>query len=141
LRLPIGRGERILVPFSDSATFDDDTEFSQGAISVEMASAAAIGATSVNLYLTNGAASLVGVYFSYNHALYETGPYTALSGPNWTVPIFPAIRAPIPAGAELEFDRPDCMMHLATDEEMSDIDWSLSPVSFVSMNFIEATDF
>jgi hypothetical protein len=135
---------QILVPFSDETTFDDGTEFSQqGGISVQMYADAPIGATSVLLQLFAGEANLVGVPFSYNHALYETGPYTALypTAKIWAVPIFPAIRAPIPAGAALEFHQPDCLMHLATDEEMSDSDWSVSPVSFVSLNFIEATDY
>lgn len=141
---PIVDGVRVvrqLVPFSDLTTFEDTGKFLNHAISVEMYAPAAIGATSVLLQVLAGENALVGVPFSYNHALYETGPYTAVVGNVWTVPIFPAIRAPIPAGAVLEFRDPDCLMHLATDAEMTDIDWSVSPVSFVSLNFIEATDY
>ncbi len=69
---------------SDDSPFDDDTPYTQGAISVVTDGVTAVGATSIRLRIINADANLVGVRFSYNHALYETGPVTskaAIFGP------------------------------------------------------------
>jgi hypothetical protein len=128
------------VPHSDDSPFDDETEYSSPNIVVEMVDAVSIGDTSVTLRLINGAEDLVGVRFSYNHALYETGPLTEVDGDEWTVPIFPAARTAIPASAPLDFDNPTCMCHLAADNAM-DVSLGLASIDNVSVSFVEAVDY
>ncbi|RWC47954.1 MAG: hypothetical protein EOS55_13900 [Mesorhizobium sp.] len=140
---PYVSGERepsVLTPHDDDTPFDDDTLYEQGAILITMASAVAIGATVVQLRIVEAAPNLVGIRFSYQHALYETGPALNIVGDVWTVPVFPMIRAPIPAGAELECDMPTCLVHLADDNAM-DLEFNVEELSRASVSFIEAVDY
>jgi hypothetical protein len=126
---------------SDDSPFDDETPYVQGAISVVTDGVTAVGATSIRLRIINADANLVGVRFSYNHALYETGPVTEVDGDIWTVPISPSVRELIPAGADLEFDQPTCLCHLAEDRGM-DIDQNaVGKFSLPSVSFVEAVDY
>jgi hypothetical protein len=129
-----------LVSFDDDTLFDDDTPYEQGAISVVTDGVTPIGATSIRLRIINAASNLVGVRFSYNHALYETGPVTEIDGDIWTVPISPTVRELIPAGADLEFDMPTCLCRLEDDRGM---DGGVNNIEFEqrSLTFVEATDF
>lgn len=128
------------VPHSDETTFSDDSDYQQRTIDIRMFTTAAIGATYVFLQIYSAAPDLAGVRFSYQHALYETGPFIAVGGSIWQVPISPAIRAAIPAGAHLEFEEPDCLMHLASDDAM-DIDHPMGLPSNPTIQFVEATDY
>ncbi|MDX0275754.1 hypothetical protein GOC21_17690 [Sinorhizobium meliloti] len=128
------------VPHSDQTPFSDGTLYSQGSIAVRCAATAEIGATSVSLKILSAEADLSGVRFSYNHALYETGPAISVSGQTWTVPVFPAVRATIPAGADLEFNLPTCLVRLADDRGM-DVSMNPSRISEHSVSFVEATDY
>lgn len=131
----------LLTTHSDGATFSDGSKYVQGRIHIELGGVAAeIGDTSVRLSIVHGAADLAGVRFSYNHALYETGQPTSVSGSVWTVPVFPAIRSEIPAGARLEFDEPTCLVRLANDRGM-DIDFNIDRFSHASVDFVEADDY
>jgi hypothetical protein len=130
----------VLTPHSDGTTFSDSTFYSQGSISVRCSDIAAIGATTIKLDALSAESDLSGVRFSYNHALYETGPAIEIAGTTWTVPIFPAIRATIPAGADLEFNLPTCLVHLADDRGM-DVSMNPSVISEHSVAFVEATDY
>ena len=126
---------------SDDSLFDDDTPYTQGAISVVTDGVTPVGATSIRLRIINAAQDLVGVRFSYNHALYETGPVTSIDGDIWAVPISPSVRELIPAGADLEFDQPTCLCHLAEDRGM-DIDQNaITKFSQPSVSFVEAVDY
>lgn len=136
-------GERLFplsVTHSDGSTHSDGAGYRQGRVSVQMADAVAIGATSCRLQVIDAAADLVGVRFSYEGALYETGPATLISGDYWTVSLFPAARAPIPAGAALEFDLPRCICRLADDRGM-DHGLSASQIDGHSVAFVEAADY
>ncbi len=128
------------VSFDDATTFDDGTLYEQPAITVVAHSLTPIGATIISLRAVDVAADLSGVRFSFNHALYETGPAIDVTDDVWTVPVFPSIRQLIPAGAELEFDNPSCLCHLADDRGM---DGGLDMVGFErrSVSFVEATDY
>lgn len=140
---PYVSGEReplILTPHDDDTLFDDDTPYEQGAITLQMAEAVAISATVVKLRIVNAAPDLVGIRFSYQHALYETGPAISVVGNVWTVPVVPAIRAAIPAGAELECDMPTCLVHLADDNAM-DIDFNAMEYTQANVSFVEAVDY
>lgn len=125
---------------SDGATFSDGSRYAQQAIVVETVDAVAIGATSTRLRLLRGIESLAGVRFSYQHALYKTGFPTFVDDDVWHLPVTPAIRAPIPAGAELEFALPTCLVRLASDREM-DVNFSRGGVDRRDVAFVEAVDY
>lgn len=126
---------------SDGAYFSDGTPYTQGAISVVSHGVTAVGATQIRLRIINAAAGLVGVRFSFSHALYETGPVREIDGDIWTVPIWPSVRALIPAGSDLEFDRPTCLCHLAEDRGMDLPQDAITKFSLPSVSFQEATDY
>lgn len=125
----------------DDTEFDDGTPYAQSAISIVSEGVTAMGATTIKLRIINAEANLVGVKFSYNHALYETGPVMAIDGNVWTVPISPSVRAAIPHGEDLEFDQPTCLCRLADDRGM-DVDQNVvTKNSFPSVSFVEAVDY
>lgn len=131
----------VLVSHSDGSSFSDTSLYSQPAIRIEMATEAARGATSVTLRIIDETIDeLVGVRFSYLHALYETGFPTAVDGAEWTVPVFPAVRQTIPAGSLLEFDMPTCLVHLAADDAMEG-GYGRGLFGRRDVDFIEATDY
>jgi hypothetical protein len=141
---PIVGGGRLLpgapLPDSDGTFFSDDSGYMTRLIDVEMAVAADIGDEVVSL-LSNASDSLAGTRFSYNHALYETGPYISRSGGVWTMPIFPAIRAPIAAGEKLEFDYPTCLVHLASDSAMDYERLAGNELTSPVVELVEAVDY
>ncbi|WP_139251313.1 hypothetical protein [Kaistia soli] len=130
-----------LVPYDDGATFDDGGLHDNGpGVEIRMHASASIGATVVTLRLVLGSEQLSGIRFSYGGALYETGLALSVEGDLWEVPVFPAIRAVIPSDADLEIERPTCIMHLATDREM-DVTFSRSQVDKPTVNFVEAVEY
>ena len=130
----------------DTVTADSDPPFGAGstysspAVEVEMAAAAAIGDTTVTLRLVSGTTSLVGVRFSHQHALYETGTQSDITGDEWTVDVFPAIRAAIPEDAVLDLALPTCLCRLADDSAM-DVVLSRGGHDRVDVAFVEAVDY
>ncbi|MEH3108887.1 MAG: hypothetical protein PGN22_02150 [Agrobacterium cavarae] len=128
------------VPHSDDTSFSDGSAYLQGAISAVTVGGAAIGATVITIRVVQADANLVGVRFSYQHALYETGPVISIDGDNWTVPVWPSVRETIPNGSDLEFDMPTCLCRLQDDRGM---DGGMNNIQFEqrSLVFIEATDY
>ncbi|KKB80778.1 hypothetical protein VW35_00785 [Devosia soli] len=138
---PSGEREReALVTFDDDTGFDDDSAFIQGSINVEMATYAPLGATVITVRLINAAAA-AGIRFSYQDALYQTGRVLAQpSETTFQVPVFPAIRQAIPAGAQLECDAPTCLCHLSDDRGM-DLPLNNTEIDVASVEFVEAVDY
>lgn len=137
-----GRFEPLIETMHDDNTlFDDDTPYTQGAVSVVTDGITPIGATQIRLRIINAASNLVGVRFSYEHALYETGPVISIDGDIWTLPISPTVRATIPHGSDLEFDQPTCLCHLADDRGMDVPQDAITKHSLPSVSFLEATDY
>jgi len=129
-----------LTPHDDGTPFDDETLYSENIIGLLMHSAAAIGDTTVTLRIIS-APTVTGIRFSYQHAMYETGRVIEeVTSTAFRVEIFPAIRAPIAAGEELDTDRPTCLCHLATDTEM-DIEFPETGMPRPTVNFVEACDY
>jgi hypothetical protein len=129
-----------LTTHDDGTPFDDGSHYYQGLINAQMASFAPLGSTVVTLRMINGPEPS-GIRFSYQHAMYETGRILGQpSEDTFQVEIFPAIRMAIPAGAQLEADRPTVLCHLATDNEM-DIEFPGSGMPRPSVNFVEAVDY
>lgn len=127
------------VPHSDGASFSDGSLYWQGAVSIVSVGVTPIGATTMKLKLIKGAADLSGVRFSYRHALYQTGRVESVDGDVWTVRISPSIRAEIPDGADLEFDRPTCLCRLSSDDGMQRVG-NNTGVATTTVSFVEATD-
>lgn len=130
----------LLTTHDDDTLFDDNTPYEQGAISVATVGFTPLGATTIRLRLINGDPNLVGVRFSYQHALYETGPAISIDGDVWTLPICPSVRQAIPDGEELEFDMPTCLCHLEDDRGL---DGGMNNIQFEqrSVIFTEANDY
>lgn len=124
---------------SDGSPFSDGTVYRQGSISIRSADNVAIGATSMRLQILEAEDDLAGVRFSFNHALYETGPGSS-AGNIWTVELFPAVRAPIPAGSDLEFNLPTCLVRLENDRGM-DVSMNPSCISEHQVAFEEASEY
>lgn len=125
----------------DDTPFDDETPYVQGAISIVSVGVTPIGATQIRLRRVWAGVNLVGVRFSYGHALYETGPLVDADGDVFTLPISPTVRATIPDGAELEFDQLSCICRLADDRGMDVPQDAISRNSLPSLSFVEATDY
>jgi len=137
-----GRFEPVVeIPHSDDSFFDDDTSYEQGAISVVTDGNTPIGSTSIKLKIIKADSDLVGVRFSYNHALYETGPVLEVDGDIWTVSISPSVRELIPSGADLNFDRPTCLCHLTDDRGMDVTQDAIGKNASPNVSFTEATDY
>lgn len=130
----------IAVLHADGSTFSDGSMYQQNAISVISVGVTAVGATVMSMRLINGAADLSGVRFSYNHALYKTGQVVSIEEDIWTVRISPSVRELIPAGVDLEFDRPTCVCNLVEDAGMQR---SINADRFerASVSFVEDTDY
>lgn len=126
---------------SDQSLFDDDTPYEQSAISVVVDANAPIASTTIRMRIIKASPDLVGVRFSYNHALYETGPVLEVDGNVWTVSISPSVRELIPSGADLNFDRPTCLCHLSDDRGMDVAQDAISKNSSPNVSFTEATDY
>lgn len=129
------------VPHSDGTPFSDGTLYEQDAISVVSVGMTMIGATVMKLRIINADDDLVGVRFSFDHALYETGPAIDIDGDVWTVPVSPSVRADIPDGAELNFGSPTCLCRLADDRGMDITNDRIERVAYPSVSFVEATDY
>jgi hypothetical protein len=126
--------------FSDGSTFSDGTTFAQHQIAAKMHSVANLSATTVQINAIHAEQDMTGVRFSYQHAAYKTGRAISVSGTVWTVEITPAIRMPIPAGAELNFDTPTCLCRLKEDSSMRRGIDTLGH-DRVTVAFEEATDY
>lgn len=140
---PFASGEfepEILTTHADETAFSDGSKYLQGAISIRSVGVTGIGQTVIRLRVVHGSLDLSGVRFSYGHALYETGRLMDLDGNIATVSIWPTVRATIPADAELEFDRPTCLCHLASDDQLAA---GVDALQFErrSVQFVEATDY
>lgn len=131
----------IFVPHDDDTPFSDGTEYRQGAVSIVANSDAPIAATVISLRVINAGQDIVGARFSYQHALYEIASAIEIDGDVWTVQVSPSLRAPIPADADLEFDKPTCLCHLAEDRAMDIQEDRTSRSSYPSVLFTEATDY
>lgn len=130
---------RFLTPHSDTSTFSDGSFYSQPVELLTMEAQAEIGATTVQIRLAEEIDSIAGIRFSYEHAMYAVGLPTSISGQLWTVPIFPSVRATIPAASRLEVGTPTCLVRLETDNEIYS---ALSSKRFdpIDISFVEAVD-
>lgn len=131
---------RITTSHSDGTVHSDSTPYSQGAIDLTSFDDVEIGETSIRIEAVHAEQNLAGIRFSYNHALYETGKILSEVGNVFRVTVFPAIRAPIPAGAPLNASNPTCLVNLKEDRGM-DISYNISGFTQKSIAWQEASQY
>lgn len=139
---PVGSTEYSPIPHSDGALFEDDTAYYQPVISVVTAGAAALRATSLLLALMRCADLMGGESFSINHPtfgwrMYEIGSVNKIDETYTSVTFNPPLREAVPAGNDVEFDRPRCTMKLINSAAM-DLNATTYPFSLASVKFVEA---
>jgi len=139
---PVGIARALTVNHSDDAPFSDGSSYYQPAIDIVATADAELRATSLDIEIIVAASLLGGESFSIQHdgagwRIYEIATVDYVDDANATITFNPPLREAVEAGAQLEFDRPRCMMRLANPAAM---DLSIRPWTFnaASAEFIEA---
>lgn len=139
---PDGANEYESIPHSDGTLFSDGTGYYQPVIDVETYGDAELRDTTLYLQLNYCGELIGGESFSINHPtmgwrLYEIGTVEYVDDTHAKVTFNPPLREDVPAGTQIEFDRPRCVMQLKAPNSM---DLTVVPWTFNSANaeFIEA---
>jgi len=126
---------------SDNTLHSDGTGYYQSNAQVSAGATAPLRATSMELTLTYCGPLLGGEAFSVNHTrmgwrLYEISTVHYVDSDTAVVTFNPPLRQEVPAGTQLEFDRPRCTMRLARPSSM---DLNVIPWTFnrASVDFVE----
>lgn len=124
------------------ALFDDDTGYENGIIEIQVVGAVALRATSMTVHVIAGDVLHGGEYFSFDHQelrkrLYRIATAVDQGSNIWAITFRPPMRAAISDAVFLDFDKPGCVMRLATPDAM---DATFVPpfTSDPSVSFIEA---
>lgn len=130
------------VAHSDGALFSDGSGYLSNVINATADVDAALRATEMTIAFAVGGALRGGEYFSIEHSymshrLYRINRVTDNGDDTFTVKFRPPLRAAVTAGEWIEFDRPKCVMRLATPDAM---DTALEAPFFAkpSIAFVEA---
>lgn len=134
------RAEPVRVPYSDGSSHSDGALFLQDSIVAITVGITAIGATEIRFRLILGDPDVVGIRFSYAGALYKSWRLTDVDDDIYTVRISPSVRALIPDGSSLDFDRPTCICNLKEDDGMRR-DLTTSGLDRLSVTFVEDTKY
>lgn len=126
---------------SDDSLFDDDTPYTQSAISAVSVGLTPMGATTIRIRVVAGSDNISGTLFSTSHALYLIGQEIERDGNIRTVRISPTVRQLIPADTDLEFDKPTCICRLLEDRGMDVSQERVRRQSYPSVSFVEDTDY
>lgn len=99
------------VPFSDGASFSDDTLFAGNAVEAVLDAPVALRDDEATIWIKTGQELRGGDYFSLERTgrgpeLHLTTSVEPLGSGRWRVRVAPNFRAAHPAGAVCEFDRP-----------------------------------
>lgn len=125
------------IPHSDKALFYDKSGYYQPVITAHVAAGALLGATTIFLAVTYGGFLEPGQHFSLGNRLYRIQRVMGAAGPIFELRICPPLRAAATFNDLAEFNRPVCLMKLATDDAM-DLDLDLNRLGSPTVNFIEA---
>ncbi len=111
------------VPHSDLTPFSDDSFYGTGNDDFITASNAGIRATAITVSFDDSDPPLGGEFFSLpygdgRHSLHVITSVTP-SGADYVLRFVPPLRAAIPAGTELEFNRPMLTMRMAGPDAMA----------------------
>jgi hypothetical protein len=129
-------------PHDDGSTFSDGTGYESSMIEASMTRPAPIRATSLSIQIIAGDDFHGGEYFAIDHPtnrwrLYRIRTAVQNIDGTWAITIRPPLREAIYASTPLEFDRPKCVLRLATPGAM---DATFQPFwnGMQTVNFIEA---
>lgn len=126
------------VPFSDDASFSDDSEFYVTTINVELTTSASRGAVSLSVTINTASTIESGQYFSINNRVYIVRGVEYLTATTALLDIRPPLRENVVLGEYLNFDNPTATMRLERDDSM-DLTLELNKWAFPSVRFIEVT--
>lgn len=125
------------VPHSDTSPFQDGGLYRSRAIDIRLTSNIPLRGTTANIALVSVGQLQPGQDFSIGERMYRIRTVQMTGEAAATITFRPPAREAVPAGTEMEFDRPVCRMRLASDNEM-DLDIDLTqPWTFPTVNFIE----
>lgn len=134
--------EMTVVGHSDDATFSDGTGYFTSAIEVRADAKAELRATEMTIDIVAGGDLEGGEHFSINHVglshrMYRVRTIEDNGDGTWDITFRPPLRAMVPAGTELEFARPKCVMTLLTSDAMSAV-YEAPNYAKPTVRFIEA---
>lgn len=139
---PAGASEYGSIPHSDGSFFSDGTGYYQPVIDVVTYGDADLRDNTLYLQLNYCGGLLGGESFSIDHStwgwrLYEIATVEYIDATHVKVTFNVPLREAVPAGTQVEFDRPRCVMQLKNPGSM---DLTVVPWTFNSANveFIEA---
>ncbi len=104
------------VPFDDDATFDDGALWGAQVVAAKLDLAVAAQATEAYINVISAHSIRPGHYFSIGYRAYVVCEVLAVAGTQHRVTFWPPAREAAAALAEVQFDRPSCVMRLAADD-------------------------
>jgi hypothetical protein len=112
------------ISHSDGSFFSDGSGYYQPLVTAITGAAASLRATSIQINVLVGSTLKGGHCFSIEHVemghrIYEIGTITNISDTVYTVSFRPPLREDVALGERVEFDKPKCVMRLATPNAMS----------------------
>lgn len=130
------------IPHADSSLFSDGAGYYQPVIDVETHGDASLRSTTLYLKLNYCGDLLGGESFSIDHPtwgwrLYEIATVEYIDVTHVRVTFNPPLRESVPAGTQVEFDRPRCTMKLLNPAAM-DFTTTAYPFSLASVKFVES---
>lgn len=133
------------IPHSDGSFFSDGSGYRQSTIKVSAASKAELRATSLRLAIGRAGPLKRGMYFTVwtNEAgvilprMHMITKPPEVRGNSATIQFLPPLRAPVAAGAEVDFGSPKLAMNLA-DDGAGDLDIRLRRFSSPSLELQES---
>jgi hypothetical protein len=134
-RTPI-QGDVIPRPHSDGTYFSDGAGYISLLYSASVSAAVALHSTVMVIDHTGQSAPEPGQMFSAGVRLYSIGRIIESTSTTVTVSIWPPTREAITAGMDLNFDTPQCLCRLASDDElgMKELDmarWGAADVTWI----------
>jgi hypothetical protein len=129
---------------ADEPFHSDDTGFAQSVTEIQTNSAAVLGATSIQLFVSIGGSLRPGMFFSIRHPTWHwrlyvirTAEETAEGSGAFNITFRPTLRETVIGGVLVEFDSPRCLMQLA-DPEALRLTIELRKFANPSWAFVEA---
>lgn len=111
---------KVKVPHSDDTPFSDDTLYQSGDCEVTAAADAPLRATSMTFDIAALGKPLIGgERFSIDHPTWRHRLYEIKTIDGDQITFRPPLREAVPAGTEINFSDPRCVMRLASDSDMA----------------------
>ena len=112
------------VPHSDGSYFSDGSVYAHSPVIVVTASgSAAAGAASISVTIASSGEIMAGMHFStgedVTRRLYRIKSVIYATATTATITFWPNLRHAVASGATLDFEKPECVMRLASDMNAS----------------------